>query len=365
MTNILEGRKHYKPFRYPKLAELQDLHEKMHWIADEIKLDDDIRHWHDKLGNNERKLLTELFRFFVGADSDVLDGYANLTYYFQKTPEAAMVLSSIGAREGVHLVSYSLLIDTVGMPENIYKSFLEYEEISDKHDYVHRAFTDLKTASRELENVDEAISNPGDWFIEIIDKLKEEHVHTRRAYLKALAKVVCITGCFIEGLQLFSSFAVLKNFEYTYKAMPGMNDIVDFSIRDEDIHIATCAEIYKIMKAEFSDIVDFEDLEVEIQAICKDMVNLENRFIDLMFDAADNQIKGLTKDELKQFIVALANGRLTQFGINPVFPETRNPLNWLDFLIYSKGHTNFFERRATEYGKGTMTGTLSDEAFSL
>jgi ribonucleoside-diphosphate reductase beta chain len=56
---------------------------------------------------------------------------------------------------------------------------------------------------------------------------------------------------------------------------------------------------------------------------------------------------------------------LGQFGIDPVYPPTRNPLTWLDFLIYSKGHTNFFERRATEYGKGTMTGTLTDDAFTL
>jgi ribonucleoside-diphosphate reductase beta chain len=359
MTNILEGRSYYKPFRYPQLFELVDKHEKMHWIADEIKLDDDIRHWHDKLGDNERRLLTELFRFFVGADNDVLDGYANLTYYFQKTPEAAMLLASIGAREAVHLMSYSLLIDTVGMPENIYKSFLEYEEIADKHDYVHEAFDALKQSKSSMDTKEFfASTNMSLALAQII-------YNSEKAFYENLAKVVCITGCFIEGLQLFSSFAVLKNFEHAYKCMPGMNDIVDFSIRDEDIHIQTCAELYKIMKQEFSDIVDFTALEVEIKEICKHMVELENRFIDMMFDAANNDIKGLTKDELKQFIVALANGRLGQFGIDPVYPPTRNPLTWLDFLIYSKGHTNFFERRATEYGKGTMTGTLTDDAFTL
>lgn len=347
MTSILQGRDYYKPLRYPQLFTLVDQHEKMHWVPDEIKLDDDIRDWNEKLGDDERKLLTELFRFFVGADSDVLDGYANLTYYFQKTPEAAMLLASIGAREAIHLMSYSLLIDTVGMPENIYKSFLDYGEIADKHDYVHEAYSKLNSSYTNL----------------LTKKVVNESEQVE--YWTNLMKVVCITGCFIEGLQLFSSFAVLKNFEHTYKAMPGMNDIVDFSIRDEDIHIQACAELFKIMCEEYNQAVNVDAVKIEIQKICHEMVQLEFRFIDLMFDAANNNIKGLTKDELKAFITSLANSRLIQFEIDPIYAHTENPLKWLDFLIYAKGHANFFERRSTEYAKGTITGEMTDESFDF
>ncbi len=343
MSNILEGREYYKPFKYQELFEIFDKHEKMHWVAEEVKLDDDLRHWNEVLGDNERKLLTELFRFFVGADSNVLDGYNVLIPEFHKTPEAAMMLSSIAAREGIHLSAYSLLLDTLGMPEDIYKSFLDIKTIKQKHDFVEK----------ELDKLD-------DWK----DCVRHDPEVFYNDYVQHLCKVLCIVGCFIEGFQLFSSFAILKNFEHTYKCMPGMNDIVDWSIRDEDLHIQACEKLFKTLLSEHS-LIKEDKLFKEIQDICKKMVELEHEFIDLMFDAADNRIKGITKEEVKQFVVALANGRLKQFGIPEAFEPQENPLKWLDFLIYGKGHTNFFERRATEYGKGTIVGGVTEDAFSI
>ena len=35
-----------------------------------------------------------------------------------------------------------------------------------------------------------------------------------------------------------------------------------------------------------------------------------------------------------------------------------NPLSWLDWVINGVEHANFFESRATEYNKGTITGSL-------
>ena len=51
--------------------------------------------------------------------------------------------------ESIHQDAYSLLLDTVGMPEIEYKAFKEYEEMSDKHDYVGN-FKPLKSDKKTI-----------------------------------------------------------------------------------------------------------------------------------------------------------------------------------------------------------------------
>ena len=58
-----------------------------------------------------------------------------------------MMMASFANMESIHQHAYSLLLDTVGMPEIEYKAFAEYEEMSDKHEYI----SDLKTLEKTKE----------------------------------------------------------------------------------------------------------------------------------------------------------------------------------------------------------------------
>ena len=101
--------------------------------------------------------------------------------------------------ESIHQHAYSLLLDTVGLPDVEYKAFAEYEEMANKHKYV----TDFKPT--------------------IKDK-------------RSIAKTLAVYSAFTEGLQLFSSFAILLNFP-RFGKMKGMGQIVTYSIRDESMHV--------------------------------------------------------------------------------------------------------------------------------
>jgi ribonucleotide reductase beta subunit family protein with ferritin-like domain len=90
------------------------------------------------------------------------------------------------------------------------------------------------------------------------------------------------------------------------------------------------------------------------------MVDLEDKFIDLAFDLGP--VEGLTPDEVKQYIRHIADRRLLQLGLKPNYGVKDNPLEWVDWVVNGVEHTNFFENKATEYAKGTLTGTW-DEAF--
>lgn len=320
--SLLETRSYYKPFKYPWAFELYRNHEKMHWLTEEVEFREDIRDWKLKLTDEERNLLTQLFRFFTQADIDVAEGYYK-TYLpnLGNHPEITMMMGSFASREGEHITAYSTLIDTVGMPETTYQAFLAFEEMEAKHAYVNQFKGD----------------NPYE-----------------------LLKSLAVYSGFTEGMQLFSSFAILMNFERHGK-MKGMSNIVRWSIRDESMHVEGMTRLFKTLKDELR--VREQSLREDIYPIAKNMVDLEDAFIDLCFEQGG--IEGLTPEEVKSYIRFIANKRWTQLGFSgTLYPEsTHNPLPWLDWVINGVEHTNFFEGQPTEYAKGTLQGTIGDDEW--
>ena len=65
---------------------------------------------------------------------------------------------------------------------------------------------------------------------------------------------------------------------------------------------------------------------------------------------------------MKRYIRYIADRRLMQLGLQPMFHVEKNPLTWLDEILNGVEHTNFFENRATEYSRAATRGTW-DEAF--
>jgi ribonucleoside-diphosphate reductase beta chain len=66
---------------------------------------------------------------------------------------------------------------------------------------------------------------------------------------------------------------------------------------------------------------------------------------------------------VKSYIRFIADRRLIQLGLNPLFHVSKNPLPWLDEMLNAVEHANFFENRATEYSRASTIGTW-EEAFA-
>ena len=94
---------------------------------------------------------------------------------------------------------------------------------------------------------------------------------------------------------------------------------------------------------------------------CRTIVEHEDSFIDLAFEMGP--MKGLTAKEVKEYIRFIANRRLDQLGLEPIYKVDKNPLTWLDTMLNAVEHMNFFEGRATEYSKASTRGSWT-EAFS-
>ncbi len=317
--SLLDASPVYKPFRYPWAYDAWLTQQRIHWLPEEVPLADDVKDWHRNLTPEERNLLTQIFRFFTQADVEVNNCYMkHYSRVFQPT-EVQMMLAAFSSMETVHIAAYSHLLDTIGMPESEYSAFLHYKEMKDKYDFMHQFGSDTKAD---------------------------------------IATMLATFGAFTEGLQLFASFAILLNFP-RFNKMKGMGQIVSWSVRDETLHTQSIIRLFRTFIAENPEIWN-DSLKRNLYSICATVVDHEDAFIKRAFELGP--VEGLGPEEITSYIRYIADRRLGQLGLQPIYRVGRNPLPWLEHILNGVEHTNFFENRATEYSRAATQGTW-DEAF--
>jgi len=309
---LLDESKTYKPFAYPWAVELTKKHEEVHWVEDEAELSEDVQDWKTKLTEQEKEFITHILRLFTQSDVQVGANYYDFLIPKIKNNEARNMLGSFAAREGIHQRAYALLNDTLGLPEEDFHKFLDYSEMAEK-----------------------------------IEFMQDNNITSHTGLALAFAQ-----STFNEGMSLFASFVMLLNFQ-RYGKMKGMGTIVEWSVRDESIHVMGNAKLFREFCEEHPKIVT-DELKSKIYNMAKDAVKLEDKFIQLAYKG--NEIEGLKKEEVKQYIRHIADRRLLQLGMKPIYKVKDNPLPWLDWVLNGASHDNFFEKRVTEYSVVGLSG---------
>jgi ribonucleoside-diphosphate reductase beta chain len=310
--SLLKSTGTYRPFSYPWAYECWKKQQQVHWLPEEIPLGEDCRDWAQKLLPHEKNLLTQIFRFFTQADVEVQDCYHERYARVFKPTEIKMMLTAFSNMETIHIASYAHLLDTVGMPETEYSAFLQYKEMKDKHDYLATFGVDT----------DEDI-----------------------------ARTLAMFGAFTEGLQLFASFAMLMNFP-RFNKMKGMGQIVTYSVRDETLHAESIIKLLHTFTEERGCYT--KSVQSDIMDMCETTVRLEDAFIDLVFEMGP--VEGMTAQDIKQYVRFIADWRLRQLKLKPIYKGESHPIPWLIPMLNGVEHGNFFETRTTEYSRGTTTG---------
>lgn len=304
---MLTPRIFYKPFEYPQYFEYFTKQNQAHWMPTEVPMENDIIDFKQNLSESEKSLVMNILRFFTQSDIEVNNNYnTRLIPAFAK-PEIKMMLSAFAAMESIHVWAYSYLNDSLGLPEREYSAFMEYEAMRAKYNYIQ---------SFDVRSVED------------------------------LAVNLAVFGGFIEGVSLFSSFAILMNFPRLGK-LKGLGQIVSWSIRDESLHSRAVCHLFRDFVSENKHIWT-QDLQQTLYSACRDMVATEDAFIDTCF--ASGEVPGLKAEQVKQYIRYTADRKLNDLGLDAVY-NVSNPLGWLDIMVNAKEHTNFFENRATEYSK--------------
>jgi ribonucleoside-diphosphate reductase beta chain len=319
----------YNVERYPWAYEFWKRQQQVHWMGEEVPLGEDVKDWaSDRVSDNERNLLTQIFRFFTQSDVEVSDNYMKRYLPIFQPLEVQMMLAAFTNMETVHIDAYALLLKTLGMPQVEFEAFRDYAAMRDKADYMHTF----------------GVGTVAD-----------------------VSRTLAMFGAFTEGMALFASFAMLLNFP-RYNKMKGMGQIVTWSVRDESLHCEAMIQLFHAWNAETGALSN--TVRDDILDVAKTMVGLEERFVDLAFELGE--VEGMRAGDIKSYVRYIADWRLTQLRLPVLFGHFRetdagyeqiksHPLPWLVEVLNGVEHANFFEQRATEYSKASSQGSWDGE----
>jgi len=188
--------------------------------------------------------------------------------------------------------------------------------------------------------------------IEALTTVRDSHDGTPNWHERA--KSLAIFSAFTEGVNLFSSFAVLLSFKMRNK-LKGVGQIVEWSVRDESLHSNAGCWLFRTLMEEHPKFKT-KKLVNEIEEAGRLAMKLEFNFIDKVFELGD--LENLTKNELKNFIKHRINTKMSDLGLDPIVPSADidkgalKTMKWFDAVIAGKQHTDFFASRVTNYSKG-------------
>jgi ribonucleoside-diphosphate reductase beta chain len=309
---ITEVRNYYKPFEYQTAFDYYKDQHRAHWLADEVPLASDLNDWKLKLTESEKSLIGNILKSFAQTEVHVNDYWSTKVSVWFPKPEIQAMARVFADFESIHAEAYARLNEELGLDD--FKAFLEDE-----------------TSKAKIERL---IETPG------------ETIENRAVSL-------AIFSAFTEGVNLFSSFAVLMSFQLR-NLMKGTGQIVEWSVRDESLHSKAGCWLFRTLLEEQSEL-NTDDLKYKIIEACHLSVQLEFDFIDKAFEMGD--VEGLNKDQLKNFIKARANEKIIELGYKAIYndidPNLLKQMEWFGHLTSGKTQQDFFAGRVTNYSKST------------
>lgn len=310
---LLQTRVEYAPFEYEQAYKYWELQQQSHWLHTEIAMAGDIQDWKENLTQAEKNVVAGILKGFTQAEILIEDYWSNKVCNWFKKPEIQMMGNTFAAFESIHAVAYAYLNDSLGISD--YKAFLSEPTTKAK--------------------IDRLIGTKG--------KSKED-----------IAKSLAIFSAFNEGVNLFSSFAVLLNFS-RFNKLKGVGQIIAFSIKDETLHSNAGCWLFRQFIGEYPEVFT-DEIKKELYEAARLTVQLEDAFIDKVFELGP--IEGLDPKDLKAFIRHRCNTKLQDIGLKSNWKhldkESIERMQWFDTLSTGVSQQDFFSGRVSDYSKGNI-----------
>ena len=317
-TSLLQERIVYKPFEYPEANDYWMKQQQAHWLHTEVPMMSDINDWKQNLDKNEKNIIGSILKGFAQTETVVNDYWSTLVTKWFRKPEVIAMAVTFGAFETIHAEAYSLLNEELGLDN--FSEFMEDEATMAKID--------------ALMKIRDSHDGTPDW--------------------NERAKSLAIFSAFTEGVNLFSSFAILLSFKMRNK-LKGVGQIVEWSIRDESLHSEAGCWLFRTLVDENPEIKTPE-LEAAINEAALLSLQLELDFIRKCYELGD--LEGCSQYDLENFIKNRINTKLGDLGYKGIITDIDSTaverMKWFDHLSGGKQHTDFFANRVTNYSKGNM-----------
>lgn len=288
------------------------------WIPEEINLSQDIKDY-PNLTENERTAYNKILSFLVFLDSIQTANLPCIGEYITAN-EINLCLSIQTFQECVHSQSYSYMLDSICSP--VERNDILYQWKNDAHLLRRNTF---------------------------IGALYNEFQEKKDDF--TLLKVM-MANYILEGIYFYSGFMFFYNLSRNGK-MPGSAQEIRYINRDENTHLWLFRNMILEMKKELPELFTPEHIEI-LKEMLKEGVRQEIAWGHYVIG---NQIAGLTKEMITEYIQYLGNLRFTNLGFDPIYPDqTQEPdsMRWVS--QYSNANmvkTDFFEAKSTAYAKST------------
>lgn len=320
-----DGLMQVHPLKHPKSMENFNLMISNTWMPQEVELTRDVEMWASStLSPRERTMFERSLAFVSNLDGIQTNSLTNNIARHLTSPEARLAVVRQAFEEALHVVSYSTLIEALGMdPEQIYGMYRRDQELYKKNAYVLNslksiASPDFKTGTFEAD----------------------------QSFLEA-----CVATIILEGIYFYSAFLTFYSLK-RYNKMPGSAEMIQFINRDEDLHLQHFIYITNTIKEEQPDLWTpaFQDRLVRN---IRGGVEME---INWGISCIGEGILGLNPGNLTEYLEFVGNMRLQALGLPEQWPGAQNPFPWLDDMTQgAMTETNFFEGRVREYASGTLS----------
>jgi len=315
---LFDERIPYKPFEYPEYYTEGWLKQaQAFWLHTEIPMSGDVKDWNEKLTPEEKNLVGNILLGFAQTECAVSDYWTQKVVSWFPKHEIQQMAMMFGSQETIHAVAYSYLNETLGLED--FEAFLHEPATADRFDNL--------------------VAYDGD-----------SHV--------GIGRSLAIFSAFAEGVSLYSAFAVLYSFQLR-NLLKGVGQQMKWSVRDESLHSKMGCQLFRHMCEEDPELLDL--CKQDILQAAKIMVELEEKYIDKMFEMGD--IENLKSNDLKQFIRKRANEKLQELGYSPIFDYDKQAASNLDWFYHLTGghtHTDFFAIRPTDYSKANEGEDFED-----
>ena len=288
------------------------------WIPEEINLSADVKDY-PRLLPAERTAYDKILSFLVFLDSIQTANLPHIGEYITAN-EVNLCLSIQTFQECVHSQSYSYMLDSICSPTE--RNAILYQWKDDEH--LLRRNTFIGNCYNEFQ----------------------EHKDPT-----TLLKVM-MANFILEGIYFYSGFMFFYNLSRNGK-MPGSAQEIRYINRDENTHLWLFRNIILELQKEEPQLFTSETI-AELKEMLMEGVRQE---IEWGHYCIGNNIPGLTRDMVSDYIRYLGNLRWTSLGYEPLYPEhTAEPESMAWVSQYSNANmvkTDFFEAKSTAYAKST------------
>ena len=289
-----------------------------HWSPREISMQEDINLWNSQNGltDTERRVVKTNLGFFAASESMVADNIALQLYNDIANPECRMFLGRQIFEEEIHTDAFMYICTSLLLDEDeMYTMYRDLEEIESRHRLLNNSQLDCKRAGSRL--------------------------------LADLVKYYIV----LEGILFYTGFAQLLSLGARNK-MNGICEMITYIARDESVHIGFGIDVINQIRREM-DNLDPEGFAVWVKSVVVEAVRLEkkvsaNRILR-------DPLPGLDLESCMEYVEFVADRRLVQLGLAPIYYRNESPLPWLSAMMDAGKEQNFFESHVTNY---KSAGTL-------